>query len=191
MKVFTEDELILNDPDSLLPMIRSGAIFVYPTDTIYGIGCDATNEKAVRKIRELKGRETKPFSIIIPKFDWIYDNCFVSERELRHLANLPGAYTFILHMKKEGVIAPSVTSGKDTVGVRIPDHWISLLVEHFGRPIVTTSVNISGEPFATKILDIDEAIRDGVTFAIDCGELAKKPSQVVDLSLGHAVVVRK
>ncbi len=129
--------------EEVVRQILAGKTFIYPTDTIYGLGCGATNEKAVRRLREIKLRETKPFSVIAPSFEWIREVCEVGDG--KELGLLPGPYTLIYRIKKENIVAPSVNPDGKTLGVRIPDHWFSKWIGLAGVPFVTTSVNLSGE----------------------------------------------
>lgn len=170
---------------SILAEIKAGAVFIYPTDTIYGFGCDATNDKAIKRIRELKQREAKPFSIIAPSFEWIHQNCIVSDKAKAHLVKLPGPCTLILPLKTKA-IAASVNNGGNTVGVRIPNHWIATLVERLGRPIVTTSVNKSGLKPCTQL---DQFQKFAVDFIIYEGDKAGSPSTVIDL-VGEPKIIR-
>jgi L-threonylcarbamoyladenylate synthase len=151
--------------------ILGGVVFIYPTDTIYGVGCDATNDNSVKRVREIKLRDEKPFSVIAPSKDWIKENCVVGPE----LDKLPGAYTLILKLKNKSCISKFVNNGLDTLGVRIPKHWISNLVSELGIPIVTTSANKSGEKFMTCLEDLDI----GVDFVIDEGKLNGKPSTII------------
>jgi len=106
--------------------IKAGKIFVYPTDTIYGIGCDATNAAAVNRIREIKHRNSKPYSIIVPSKEWVKENCIVPEFEKEHLNGLPGKFTLIFKMKNEIRVARKELVGNfDTIGARIPDNWFA------------------------------------------------------------------
>jgi len=156
--------------------INNGAVFIYPTDTIYGLGCDATNEGAVKKIKELKYRDAdKPMSVIAPSVDWIKEHCEVTDEMIEKY--LPGPYTIIVKKKDAGFMK-DVASG-DTLGVRIPDCEFTKLVEKAGVPFITTSVNFAGEPFAVKISDIDSKILDAAEIVIGVGELDGRPSTLI------------
>jgi L-threonylcarbamoyladenylate synthase len=151
------------------------SVFIYPTDTVYGIGCDAEDEKLVEKIREIKKRDAKPFSVIAPSKKWILENCEVDESLIDKY--LPGAYTLILKKKKKDFL--SSVSDTEFLGVRIPDCDFTKVLQKTGKPIVTTSVNFSGENPANKINEIDSEILDKVDFVVDVGELSGTPSTIV------------
>jgi L-threonylcarbamoyladenylate synthase len=154
-------------------------LFIHPTDTIYGLGCDATNSKAINKLRQVKQDPDKPMSIIAPNKEWIKENCSLNEEAKKHLDLLPGPYTLVLPIKNKGAIAPETNNYFDTIGVRIPDHWISEIVAQFGKPIVTTSANIHGDNFITKIEELHSSIKPSISFAIEEGEIKGKPSTVI------------
>ena len=155
--------------------ILDGEIFVYPTDTIYGIGCNATIERAVKKIKDLKIREkSKPLSVIAPSFDWIEENCIVDYDLKKYL---PGPYTLILKKKKEDFL--HWVSSSDSLGVRIPDCEFSEYVRKAGVPFITTSVNLSGEPFAVRISEIPREIMHGVNIVVNAGEVTGTPSTLI------------
>ncbi|MFH1439588.1 MAG: L-threonylcarbamoyladenylate synthase [Candidatus Woesearchaeota archaeon] len=186
-----------------LEKIKNGAVFIYPTDTIYGIGCDATNEKSVAKIRDIKERQQTPFTVIAPKKLWIQENCEVFGLGHDYLEKLPGRFTLIFALKHEGCVADNVNPNNSkkeldeitdeitqTLGVRIPNHWISDVVKELGIPIITTSVNRHGESYLTDISNLPVEIRSRVDFAIDDGKIEGSPSKIVDLVSGEAVVMR-
>ncbi|MBC8434992.1 threonylcarbamoyl-AMP synthase [archaeon] len=155
--------------------IKQGKIFIYPTDTIYGIGCDATNVESVEKIKEMKGRDKdKPLSVIAPSVEWIGENLVV-DCDLDNY--LPGAYTLILK-KKNPEFLKHVASG-DSLGVRIPDCEFTKEIQKAGVPFITTSVNLSGEPFAVSIIDVKDEIKEKVDVIVDVGELNGQPSTLV------------
>lgn len=162
-----------------LDLLRKGAVFAYPTDTIYGIGCSAVDADAVAKVRDLKGRDDAPFSVIAPSAAWIRDNCIVDKNAEEWLKKLPGPYTLVLELKKKGCVAGNVVGKLDSIGVRIPKHWISDVVSELGLPIVTTSLNKSGTPPLKSVSEIDVELRKSILFAIDEGIIKGNPSTLV------------
>jgi len=180
MEVLTKEEVELRKQE-LAEKIFKGAIFIHPTDTIYGLGCNALLSEAVKKIRELKGMRERPFSVIAPSKTWIEVNCVVSEKAAKWLEKLPGPYTLILPLKNQKAVAREVNNGVGTLGVRIPKHWISEFVSFLGFPVITTSVNKAGASFMTSLEDLDHDIKSHVDFIIYDGELFGKPSTIIHL----------
>ena len=164
-------KLTKKNRESIKLEIESGAVFIYPTDTVYGIGCNALDSAAVRKIKEIKQRET-PLSIIAPSKEWIIENC---EAKSNQLKKLPGHYTLIFKLKNKNAVASEVS--KETIGVRIPDHEISSLIKELGFPVITTSANLRGDSPMSEIKKLK-----GVDFAIDEGKIAGTPSTIIDLT---------
>ncbi len=169
-------------------------VFIYPTDSIYGIGCDATNEKLVEKVRDLKNSTLQPFSIIVPSKEWVYQNCEVPDfakewvEKLGGFAKVEGQevrFTLILKLKEGSTIAPNVVQGLKSIGVRIPNHWISDVVKEMDFPIVTTSANPTGGDFMTSIENLHPRIEEGVDLCINVGELKGHPSTLVYLDKGE------
>jgi tRNA threonylcarbamoyl adenosine modification protein (Sua5/YciO/YrdC/YwlC family) len=175
--ILNKDEFILNK-EKYLKLIREGAIFLYPTDTIYGIGCDATNDKSVKKIRDMKERPKNPFSVMAPSKKWILENCKIHDIQLN---KLPGAYTFIVKLKKD-CVSGFVNNDMQTLGIRIPDHWFSEIAKELKLPIVTTSVNKAGKEFMTSLDNLDKDIKNKVDFIIYEGGKKGKPSTIVDFT---------
>ncbi len=160
--------------------INAGMIFIYPTDTIYGLGCDATNSRAVKKLRKLKKRYDKPLSIIAPSKQWILENCHVKQNFLAYIDKLPAPFTYILALKRKSAVSPEVTN-TNTLGVRMPKHEFTKIIQKTGKPFVTTSVNISGEEYAASIQEIPWGIKRHCII-IDAGKLSSKPSTIFDLT---------
>ncbi len=98
MQVITPAETKIRKSE-IKNMVLKGDVFIHPTDTIYGLGCDATNEQSVKKIREVKQRPTTPFSVIAPSKEWIEANCVITKEAKSWLKKLPGPFTFILKKK--------------------------------------------------------------------------------------------
>ncbi len=164
-------------------------ILVYPTDTVYGLGCNAENEILVDRIFEIKGRDRKkPLSVIAPGKEWITQHCVVSREILDKY--LPGPYTLLLQ-KKDRNFLKEATAGAPTLGVRIPAHPFSKLVEKAGIPFVTTSANISGEKSPKNLSEIPDEIKNAADMVIDGGALSGVPSAIVDLRSGKEVIVER
>ncbi len=185
MKVIKKKEFLKNK-EKYIEWIKDGAVFLYPTDTIYGIGCNATKPGPVKWIRKTKGGGRKsPFSVIAPGKEWIRKNCKTNEK---YLKKLPGPYTLIFKMKKRCV---SVECSRESLGVRIPKNWFSKIVEEAGVPVVTTSVNKHGEKPATGLKNVPKDIKRAVDFAIEDGIIKNPPSTIIDLRRKKAKVIRR
>ncbi|MEK6955181.1 MAG: L-threonylcarbamoyladenylate synthase [Nanoarchaeota archaeon] len=162
-------------------------VIIYPTDTIYGIGCYALDDNLVKKIKDIKKRDSsKPLSVIVDK-KWIKDNCFTNKMINFYLKKLPGKYTLILRLKNKKAISKEVNNDSDTVGVRIPNKSFT---KRLPIPFVTTSVNVSGEPPITDTSQISSDIRNKVDLIVEGGTLNNKPSKVYDLTKDKPIRLR-
>jgi L-threonylcarbamoyladenylate synthase len=189
MRVLSKEEFE-NQKDSIRKsLIENNTVFIYPTDTIYGIGCNATNKEAVQKIRDIKQRTASPFSVIAPSKEWIDENCVINQNARDWIKRLPGPYTLILKTKNQRV-AENVAPEKDTLGVRIPDHWFSNFVNEIDIPIITTSVNRSGNEPMTSLEDLDSEIKSRVDFIVYEGAKKGHPSKIIDLTDEIKVIER-
>lgn len=190
---FLPVSMILSRPEFLssknkyVKRIKEGAVFIYPTDTVYGLGCDATNAKAVQRLREIKNKNVMPLSVIAPSKQWIMDNC---EYKQEWLEKLPGPYTLIMKLKNSKCVVPGVPMGRESLGVRIPAHWISDVVEALDRPIVTTSANITGQNYMEKIEDLPRELLH-VDFIIYEGEHRGMPSELIDLTEKKVKIIKR
>jgi len=171
----------------IIKAIKSGKILIYPTDTIYGIGCDATNYSAVRKIREIKNRFDKPLSVIAPSKQWIYDNFEFNNKA--YIQKLPGPFTFILQIKNK-VVADNVSNG-NTLGVRIPGNDFVKIIQKSKLPFITTSVNETGETSMTSIENASSKLLDKVDIVIDAGDLINNPSVIIDLTSQYPKIIER
>lgn len=169
-------EVMKNLKGTVISLIKRGAVFVYPTDTIYGLGCNAEIAESVWKIRAIKGTQ-HPFSVIAPSNEWIKENLVVKHPE--YLKKLPGPYTLILEKKKPIL---KEASRLNTLGVRIPNHPFTKVIQEAGVPFVTTSVNPSGQEPLKQISEIPEKIANRADVTIDAGVLNNPPSTVFDLT---------
>ncbi len=189
MHTISKDEFNV-EKEIFFTKIREGSLFIHPTDTIYGIGCDATNHDAVYKVRESKQRYESPFSVIAPSKEWIRENCEVNERVEEWLGKLPGPYTLILKLKNKGAIAPNVNMNMSTIGVRIPDHWFSGIVSEIGVPTITTSANVTQQNFMTSEEDLDPSLISKIEFMVYEGDKKGRPSKLVDLTKDEQIIER-
>jgi tRNA threonylcarbamoyl adenosine modification protein (Sua5/YciO/YrdC/YwlC family) len=173
-------------------VLRQGGIIVYPTDTIYGLGCDIFNKQAITKIYQLKKREGhKPMSIIcssiadISKYAVIPDSSFAILKKC-----LPGPFTFIL--KAKNIMPSNFLAKNKTVGIRVPDNQICLeIVKRLGNPIITTSLNLANEKVMTSPSQLPKEIKNNLDLIIDSGNLPQEPSTVVDLSNEEPTILRQ
>jgi len=189
MRILNIDEFKL-EQKSIIDEIISGAVFIYPTDTIYGLGCNAQDSFAVIKIRKIKGRALNPFSVIAPSLEWINKNCIVTKEGKEWLRKLPGPYTLIFKLKNFNCVAKEVNPNLKTLGIRIPNYWIRKIVAGAEVPIVTTSVNKSNEDYMSSLEDLDPTIKASVDFIIYEGKKEGKPSKIVDLTEKVKVIER-
>jgi len=144
------------------------------------MGGDATNQEAVNKIKTIKSRDkNKPLSIIAPSINWIKENCIIG-KDLDILKYFPGPYTIILKKKNKNFL--SYVSNTDSLGIRIPDSDFTKQIQKSNLPFITTSINLSGEPFAKKISEIKQEIKNKVDFIIkakDESKLSGMPSILI------------
>ena len=161
----------------IIQNIKQGKIFIYPTDTIYGIGCEATNIKSTNKIKQIKKRDKdKPLSIIVPSITWIKQNCIIP-KELTISKYLPGPYTLILKKKNPNYL--NHISSTDSLGIRIPKNPFTKIIQKSKLPFITTSVNISTQPPLTNPENLNLQIKNKVDIIIDKGTLSGKPSTLI------------
>lgn len=173
----------------LAKAIREGAIIIYPTDTLYGIGCNALKTESVEKIAKAKGRDpSKPLSVIAPSKEWIAENARMTSDYVKFINDLlPGPYTVILKTK---INIPFVVSKDGKIGLRIPRNEFCDFIRSQGFPFITTSVNLSEENPVYFIRDIPDKIREIADYAVDAGEIKGRASRVFDISGKGLEIVR-
>ena len=173
--------------------LKQGAVICYPTDTVFGIGCDIYNQKAIKRIYQLKKRpKNKPFSFMCSGLKNVSEYCFLSNTAYRLMKkSLPGAYTFVLPAMK---IVPKIMMTKQkTVGIRVPDNSICRhLVEALGNPILTTSAtNEEGEPFQMAY-EVEEMYGGRIDIIIDdSGSVRPCLSSIISLVGNDAEILRE
>ena len=169
--------------------VRDGRAVVYPTETVYGLGADATDPDAVERVFALKDRpRDKPLSLGVPDVDAALEHTRPTDREERFMRRfLPGPVTVVV--ERRSTLPDALTAGRDRVGVRVPDHETALELLDRTPPLTATSANRSGSPSVTRVADLDDRIRDGVTAVVDGGETPGTESTVVDP--GRGVIHRR
>ncbi|MBN2223245.1 MAG: threonylcarbamoyl-AMP synthase [Deltaproteobacteria bacterium] len=177
--------------EEAVTVLEQGGVIVYPTDTLYGFGVDARNSDAVRRLREIKGRSRGlVFSVMLPNVEELVSLVTVDIAFAGVLKILPGPYTFIFPSKvrlSDGVIG----KGRG-LGVRIPDHPVALAIAGgFGGPVITTSVNRTGEPPQTDPFQIKRTFDREVNLMLDTGEIAGRASTVVSFMTRPPRVIRQ
>lgn len=174
-------------------VLRRGGIVLYPTDTVWGIGCDATNEAAVERVYKLKRSCNKKGMIILTES---------IDRVGRYFRNIPAVAWDLLECADKPLtlilpgacgVAKNLVPEEGTLAVRVPDHeFCRHLLHRFGRPLVSTSANISGEATPKGFGDIAEEIRAGVDYTVDVrceGTPTRKASSIIMLGEGGEVKI--
>jgi len=179
----------------VVKVLQAGGLVIYPTDTVYGLGCDITNTKALEKVAKIKGikLEKANFSFICHDLSNLSDYVKQIDTSTFKILKraLPGAYTFILPGNNN---LPKEFKKKTTVGIRVPDNnIIRALVKELGNPIVSTSIYDEDEllEYTTDPELIFEKWQTIVDMVIDGGFGDNNPSTIIDLSDGEPVVIRE
>lgn len=178
------NEDINKEVHNAFEVIKNGGIILYPTDTVWGIGCDATNAEAVKKIYELKQREESKSMIVLMNSDRMMYNVFKDipdvAWEIIEVSDKPT--TLILDNPRN--VAPNVVAPDNTLGVRlVKEPFCYKLMERMKKPLVSTSANIAGMPTPNSFKEIDHHILDGVDYVVNLhhDKIAAKPSTIIKL----------
>lgn len=172
--------------------LQTGSLIVYPTDTIYGLGCDIFNKKAIDRIYQVKQESSsKPLSFVCADLtdlaQYATDISNATYRLMKRL--LPGPYTFILKASRQ--VPKFMMSNRKTVGIRVPDNQICLaIVKALGRPIVSTSITQQNDEILNDPEVIEARFGKVVDIIVDGGIIMSEPSTVVDLTDNEPVVLR-
>lgn len=187
---FPEEELISEVVDSL----KKGGICAYPTETFYGLGVDVTNEQAIRRLFDVKRRDySNPVAVIVSDQSMLAT--IVSEVPDKALVLMdvfwPGPLTILFHTNHK--ISKQLTTNTGKIGIRVSSHPVAnALVKKLGRPLTTTSANLSGFPPSSKISHLKSYFQDKIDLMIDCGNLApSRGSTVVDVTEDKLTIIRE
>lgn len=194
LKIYPENpqENLINEA---VKTLQNGGIIIYPSDTIYTIGCDIYNQKAMERLAQIKGikLDKHKFSIICNDLSHLSEFTKPIDTSIFRVlkSHLPGAFTFILDASKN---LPTTYKGRKTVGIRVPDHIIpQLIVEKLGHPIVSTSIHDDDEikEYSTDPELIAEKYDKLVDLVIDSGYGDNVASTIVDLTSGDPEIIRQ
>jgi len=177
--------IITQEIKEAIRAVKTGGVIIYPTDTIYGIGCSMFANSAIDKICEIKNREkTKPLSIAFTNLEQASKYSSLSEEDKefikKKLLDKENGYTFIA--KKKNIMFLHECFDVPTIGIRIPDNEIVREITKIAGPIITTSVNLSGENPPIEFRDISKDIIDAVDVVFEGKCSIKRPSIIIDLA---------
>jgi L-threonylcarbamoyladenylate synthase len=182
------------DIEACCKILAEGGLILYPTDTIWGIGCDATNDDAVKKIYVLKKREEKKSMIILVADEKDIFNYVVSPNEklFAYLSSAKKPTTVIYDHAKN--ISSNLINHDGTIAIRIvKDNFCKQLISLFKKPLVSTSANISGEASPENFSEISDAIKDGVDYIVHyrIEDISSQPSSIIKLNIqGEIEILR-
>lgn len=182
--------------EQVVDVLRKGGIIIYPTDTVYGLGCDITNHKAIERVAKLRGvkADKANFSFICYDLSHISDFIRPIDNTIFRVLKkaLPGPFTFIFNAS--GQVPKLLSSKKKTVGIRVPNNNIARqIVKMLGNPILSTSIRDEDEilEYTTDPELIYEKYEDKVDLVIDGGYGDNQPSTVIDCTSGDFEVIRE
>lgn len=186
--------------ERIADVVKQGGVIIYPTDSVYAIGCDALNQHAVEKLYQYRKRELKDgdvhLSIICRDISQAAEFVRIDDKQFKIMhKNLPGPFTFIL---EAGLKLPKVFRSRKTIGVRVPDNKIlQALMEELDGPILTTSLKVDVDEdddensYYTDPFLIEETFQNQADVLIDGGEGKEFPSTVVDLTQDEFIILRQ
>ena len=173
-------------------ILKSGGVIIYPTDTVYGLGCDIFNKEAVERIYTIKNEtETKLFSFLCSDLKDISKYAKVSNFAYKSMKKLiPGPYTFVLPAARE--VPKKLWTKRKTVGIRVSNNEIArILAAELGNPIISTSATTRKGDLIFDPLEIRTVFNNSVDLMLSMGALSGKPSSIIDLSGDEAEIIRE
>lgn len=162
--------------------LRRGKVLAYPTDTVYGLGCDARDAAAIKRIKGIKSQENKkPLLVLISDFEMLKQYCFVNKEQMEYLKKIwPGPVTVIL--KNQSNLPDELTGGLASLAVRLPkSEFLVKIISGAGFPIVSTSLNRVGGKLFTNVKNLEKQFKYLPDLAVDAGTIKGRPSRLVDI----------
>ncbi len=186
------DRPLMKDIKQVVSILKKGGIIAYPTDTIYGMGCDLLNKSSIEKIYQIKKMPTyKQLSFICSDIKEISVYAHLSNTAYRIIKQLtPGPYTFILEATK--VVPKIMLTKRRTVGIRIADNNIcTTIIQELGNPIISTSASVHKDEILSDPFEIHEKFGKSLDVVVDGGMLISEPSTIVDLTTDTPEIIRQ
>jgi L-threonylcarbamoyladenylate synthase len=175
-----------------LSILEQGKTIAYPTDTVWGLGCDATNEKAVAEIYKIKQRsESKSLIILVSSFEMLKKYIKSIPGSIQNILRASTKPTTIIYSNPVG-LANNVVANDNTVAIRIvKNDFCNSLIEQFGKPVVSTSANISNDPTPKSYSEISKHILDSVDYVVNLqrDELNEKSSTILKIGANDEIIV--
>ena len=182
--------------DEVVKCLQKGGVIIYPTDTVYGIGCDILSHKAAERIKKMKDTKKKKmeFSFVCSDLSQLSDYASQVDTPIYKMMRIafPGPFTFILKASRQ--VPKLFETKKNTIGIRVPDNSIvQAIVRKLGNPLLSTSLHDSNEitDYMTDAEDIEEKYRKLVDMVVDGGPGGNVPSTIIDCTGDEPVLIRQ
>lgn len=184
---------MLKEVDTAIKVLQKGGLILYPTDTIWGIGCDATNQKAIKQIYQLKQREdSKTMLVLVNSIEMLKEYIREIPSMAPELISLSEKPLTIIYPDAIN-LAQNLINHDGTIGIRICDTpFCQKLISLFGKPLVSTSANIAGQSYPKTFADIEEPILKGVQYIVNMDHTKKNPSSpssIIKLNLQNEIKI--
>ncbi|MBC7389743.1 MAG: threonylcarbamoyl-AMP synthase [Opitutaceae bacterium] len=186
----------INRIAEVVECLKNGGLIIYPTDTVYGLGCDLTNKGAIEKLCRIKGIKPEKINLSFICYDLSHISEFAKHLDTSAFKalkkNLPGPFTFIL--EASSTVPKNLIAKKKTVGIRIPDHEIPRqIVKELGHPLISSSIKDDDEiiEYTTDPELIYEKYKNLVDIVIDSGNSGNIPSTIIDVTSGDFEIIRQ
>ena len=179
--------------EEILKTLEEGKLIIIPTDTVYGISCDATNIEAIKKVNEAKKRkETKPLLILVSDIEMLKkytQDITPLEEKLMH-KYMPGKLTMLF--KKNDLLSDELTAGSPYIAIRIPEfEELLALIKKFNKPIVSTSANITGSDVVASLENLENDLKEKIDYIYDIGILNTTPSTLLKVEKEKIIILRE
>lgn len=201
------NKITQTDVDLIVDYLKRGKVIAYPTDTVYGLGCDARNALAIKRVNKIKGEKSlKPLLVLISDFKMLKRYCFVNSAQMEYLKKIwirphprlslarRGAIRSVtVILKRKPNLPAELTGGLNSLAVRLPQsEFLVKIISEVGFPLVSTSLNKAGGKLLTNVKNLKKYFKYLPDLAIDAGTIKGKPSRLVDIrDVKNIKIIRK